>query len=74
MMIITFQCQECGVIVKALVQFKMNPISNKWNSNISFSIMDKLYSKEQCLTDLGYFLCIDCHKRSTHIKFDKVYS
>ena len=52
--IITFKCYHCGIIYKVRIK----------DGNFTFSCMDKLYSSNDVLTDKGYFVCVQCKKRT----------
>ncbi len=62
--LISYTCLECGIKVKILF---------KKDGSVLFSILDKLHSSEQVLTDLGYYICIECHTRS-NLRFSIIYS
>ena len=62
--LISYDCQECGLRVKILI---------KKDGSLIFSILDKLHSSEQVLTDLGYYICIECHTRS-NLRFSIIFS
>lgn len=62
--LITYTCQECGLKVKILV---------KENGSLIFSILDKLLSSEQVLSNLGYYVCIECKARA-NLRFEYIYS
>jgi hypothetical protein len=60
--LISFQCYHCGIQIKASIG----------KGTIIFSINNKLYNVKDVLSDSGYYVCIDCHKR-TNIRFEYVY-
>lgn len=62
--LITFNCYQCGQEVKVLFRN---------NGNLQFSILDKLYSVHDVLSDLGYYVCISCNHKSK-IKFNYIFS
>ncbi|QYW08105.1 hypothetical protein 15570_00008 [Lokiarchaeota virus WyrdV1] len=53
--LITFICQGCGTKVLAHIDRE---------GVLRFSIRDKLIGSEVLLNDLGYYVCVDCHKKS----------
>ena len=63
--LITFQCRECGVVVRVLV---------KDNTNLTFSIIGKLHSERECTNKSGYFHCIECNTDDLTKRFEKVYN
>ena len=60
--LITFRCYHCSLQVKAFIK----------KDKISFSINGNLYSEKDVLSKLGYYVCINCHKKS-NIQFEYVY-
>ena len=62
--LITFRCKECGEKIKILIRD---------NHDLVFSILDKLHSEKQCLTEHGNFKCIICNNIDNTRKFEKVY-
>lgn len=62
--LILYSCKECGLQVKILI--------NK-NGSLTFSILDKLHSSEQCLDDRGYYVCIECKEIDKNLKFEYIY-
>ena len=54
--LITFICQKCGLTVHAHIDRE---------GILRFNIRDKLIGSEVLLNDLGYYVCIDCSKKST---------
>ncbi len=70
MYLITFQCRECGIVVKVLIRESF-PRSN---SRCTFYFVGKLHSEMECLTKNGYFQCIHCKTIDNTKRFEKVYS
>ena len=64
--ILTFQCRECGVVVKVLIR------SDK--KYLTFSIIGKLHNEKECLTKSRFFHCIECNTDDNTIRFEKVYN
>ena len=62
--LIGYECSECGLQIKILI---------KKDGSLIFSILDKLHSSEQVLTELGYYICIECRHRSS-LRFQYIYS
>lgn len=62
---ITFQCRECGVVIKVLIRN---------NSKLTFSFVGKLHSESQCLTENGYFKCVMCKNIDNTKRFEKVWN
>lgn len=60
--LITFDCEQCGVIIKAYLK----------GSEIQFLVNEKLYSEKDMLTSLGYFVCNHCYNVNS-IRFEFVY-
>ena len=52
---ITFQCYQCGQEVKVLFRN---------DGSLQFSILDKIYNQNDVLTNLGYYVCVDCNHKS----------
>lgn len=63
--IITFRCKECMEIVKVLIRD---------NHALTFSIMDKLHSENQCLTTHRFFICVLCGTIDNNKRFEIVYN
>lgn len=61
--LITFSCSYCGSLVKGY----MNT-----NGSITFSVINKLHSSKDCLSESGYYICVEC-KSINNIKFEFVY-
>lgn len=61
--LITFICNQCGIKIKALIRSK---------EGIIFDINDKLYSPNDVLSELGYYVCIIC-KSKQDIRFEYIY-
>lgn len=62
--IITFQCIECGVVVRVLIRD---------NHGLSFDIDSGIHSENQCLTKTRYFKCPICKTVDTTRKFENVF-
>ena len=61
--LITFICQDCGTKVHAYIDKK---------GDLKFSIREKLIGREELLNEQGYYICIDCKRKST-LRFSKVF-
>lgn len=62
--LLSYICRECGLKVKVLI---------RENGSLIFSILDKLHSSEQVLTENGYYVCIEC-KKVASLKFEYIFS
>lgn len=51
--LITFVCVYCGSVIHAHIGKK---------NKIIFSINDKLFNSKDVLSELGYYVCVDCNE------------
>ena len=51
---ITYVCDECGCVVKALVK----------KGNVRFSIRDKIIDWDELISVFGNYVCLDCGSES----------